>query len=75
MEEISEILAKLPVEILTLDSFPNIGEISETGDTLKKNAFIFVLKKFYHLKSTLRYSISLWIILRGFFWKNADMKW
>jgi XTP/dITP diphosphohydrolase len=40
MEEISEILAKLPVEILTLDSFPNIGEISETGDTLKKNAFI-----------------------------------
>ena len=40
MEEISDILAKLPVEILTLDSFPNIGEISETGDTLKKNAFI-----------------------------------
>ncbi|MDG2366602.1 MAG: non-canonical purine NTP pyrophosphatase, partial [Candidatus Marinimicrobia bacterium] len=40
MEEISNILAKLPVEILTLDSFPNIGEIPETGDTLIKNAFI-----------------------------------
>ena len=40
MEEISDILAKLPVEILTLDSFPDIGEIPETGETLKKNAFI-----------------------------------
>jgi XTP/dITP diphosphohydrolase len=40
MEEISDILVKLPVEILTLDSFPNIGEIPETGNTLKKNAFI-----------------------------------
>ena len=40
MEEISDILADLPVEILTLDSFPKIGEIPETGDTLKKNAFI-----------------------------------
>ena len=40
MEEISDILADLPVEILTLDSFPEIGEIPETGDTLKKNAFI-----------------------------------
>ena len=40
MEEMSNILAKLPVEILTLDSFPNIGEIPETGDTLIKNAFI-----------------------------------
>ena len=33
MEEISDILADLPVEILTLDSFPEIGEIPETGDT------------------------------------------
>ena len=40
IEEISDILAKLPVEILTLDSFPDIGEIPETGNTLKKNAFI-----------------------------------
>jgi XTP/dITP diphosphohydrolase len=40
IEEMSNILAKLPVEILTLDSFPNIGEIPETGDTLIKNAFI-----------------------------------
>jgi len=40
MEEISDILADLPVEILTLDSFPKIGEIPETGNTLKKNAFI-----------------------------------
>ena len=40
MEEISAILSHLPIEILTLDSFPQIGDIPETGGTLKENAFI-----------------------------------
>ena len=40
MEEMSAILSHLPVEILTLDSFPQIGDIPETGVTLKENAFI-----------------------------------
>ena len=40
MEEMCSILSHLPVEILTLDSFPEIGDIPETGGTLKENAFI-----------------------------------
>ena len=40
MEEMSAILGHLPVQILTLDSFPEIGDIPETGETLKENAFI-----------------------------------
>ena len=40
MKEMSSILAHLPVKLLTLDDFPQIGEITETGATLKENAFI-----------------------------------
>ena len=40
MEEMAAILGHLPVELLTLDAFPEIGDIPETGDTLKENAFI-----------------------------------
>ena len=40
MEEMTAILAHLPIEILTLDSYPEIEDIPETGDTLKDNAFI-----------------------------------
>ena len=40
MKEMSSILAHLPVKLLTLDDFPQIGEIPETGETLKENAFI-----------------------------------
>ena len=40
MEEMSAILGHLPVELLTLDAFPEIGDIPETGNTLKENAFI-----------------------------------
>ena len=40
MEEMSAILSHLPVQILTLDSFPEIGDIPEPGETLKENAFI-----------------------------------
>ena len=40
MKEMSSILAHLPVNLLTLDDFPQIGEIPETGETLKENAFI-----------------------------------
>ena len=36
----SAILGHLSVELLTLDAFPEIGDIPETGDTLKENAFI-----------------------------------
>ena len=40
MKEMSSILAPLSVKLLTLDDFPQIGEIPETGKTLKENAFI-----------------------------------
>ena len=40
MEEMSAILGHLPVELLTLDVFPEIGDIPESGNTLKENAFI-----------------------------------
>ena len=40
MEEMAAILGQLPVELLTLDAFPEIGDIPETGNTLKENAFI-----------------------------------
>ena len=40
MEEMSAILWHLPVELLALDAFPEIGDIPETGNTLKENAFI-----------------------------------
>ncbi len=40
MKEMSAILGHLSVELLTLDAFPEIGDIPETGDTLKENAFI-----------------------------------
>lgn len=40
MKEMSSILAHLPVTLLTLDDFLQIGEIPETGETLKENAFI-----------------------------------
>ena len=40
MEEMAAILDHLPIEILTLDLYPEIGDIPETGDTLKDNAFI-----------------------------------
>lgn len=40
MKEMSSILAPLSVKLLTLDDFPQIGEIPETGETLKENAFI-----------------------------------
>ena len=43
MEEMTAILAHLPIEILTLDSYPEIEDIPETGDTLKDNAFILSL--------------------------------
>ncbi len=40
MEEMAAILGHLPVELITLDAFPEIGDIPETGNTLKENAFI-----------------------------------
>ena len=40
MVEMSAILSHLPVQIHTLHSFPEIGDIPETGNTLKENAFI-----------------------------------
>mgnify|MGYP000229892609 FL=1 len=40
MEEMAAILGHLPVELITLDAFLEIGDIPETGNTLKENAFI-----------------------------------
>ena len=39
MSEINNLLSSI-YEVLTLDHFPNIKEIPETGKTLKENAFI-----------------------------------
>ena len=39
MSELNNLLSSL-YEVLTLDHFPNIKEIPETGKTLKENAFI-----------------------------------
>lgn len=38
VEEIRDILAGLNIELLSLDSFPQIGEIVEDGETLEENA-------------------------------------
>ena len=38
--EMIEILGGMPIELLTLNKFPEIGEIIEDGKTLKENAFI-----------------------------------
>ena len=38
VEEIRNILAGLDVELLSLDAFPEIGEIEEDGDTFEENA-------------------------------------
>lgn len=38
VEEIKSILSDLPIELLSLDNFPGIGEIIEDGATLEENA-------------------------------------
>ena len=38
VEEIESILSDLPIELLSLDNFPEIGEITEDGVTLEENA-------------------------------------
>ncbi|MCL4538072.1 MAG: RdgB/HAM1 family non-canonical purine NTP pyrophosphatase [Bacteroidetes bacterium] len=38
VEEIRDILAGLDIELLSLDEFPEIGEIIEDGETLEENA-------------------------------------
>ncbi len=40
VQELKSILKDFPVEILTLDDFPEIGEIEETGTTLLENALL-----------------------------------
>ena len=38
VEEIKSILSDLPIELLSLDNFPEVGEIIEDGATLEENA-------------------------------------
>ncbi|MBC8256091.1 MAG: RdgB/HAM1 family non-canonical purine NTP pyrophosphatase [Candidatus Marinimicrobia bacterium] len=38
--EMTSILSDFPIDLLTLDSFPEIGEIIEDGNTLEDNALI-----------------------------------
>jgi len=45
-EEIKAVLAQLSVTIMTLDDFPHIGEIPETGSSLEENARIKALAVF-----------------------------
>ncbi len=38
VEEIRDILADLNIELLSLDAFPDVGELIEDGETLEENA-------------------------------------
>ena len=38
MEEIRDILTGLPIDLLSLDNFPEVGELIEDGATLEENA-------------------------------------
>lgn len=40
VEEMKSVLRDLSVEIITLDDYPEVGDIEETGETLKENALI-----------------------------------
>lgn len=40
MEEMKAVLKDFQVDVLTLDDFPEIGEIPETGETLEENALL-----------------------------------
>lgn len=40
MEEMKVMLKNLSVDVITLDNFPEIGEIPETGKTLEENALL-----------------------------------
>ena len=46
IEEIKKILADSQIEILTLEDFPDVPEIEETGKTLEENAFLKAKKIF-----------------------------
>ena len=38
--EMQHALSHLPLEVITLNDFPHIGDIPETGNTLVENSFI-----------------------------------
>lgn len=40
LEEFSELLADLPLEIVGVDEFPDVPEVEETGITFKENAIL-----------------------------------
>ncbi|MFH0931383.1 MAG: non-canonical purine NTP pyrophosphatase, partial [Candidatus Zixiibacteriota bacterium] len=40
IEEIKKILADSQIEILTLEDFPDVPEVEETGKTLEENAVL-----------------------------------
>jgi XTP/dITP diphosphohydrolase len=40
VEEMKSVLRDLSVEIITLDDYPEVGDIKETGETLKENALL-----------------------------------
>ncbi len=40
VEEMKSVLRDLSVEIITLDDYPEVGDIEETGKTLKENALL-----------------------------------
>jgi XTP/dITP diphosphohydrolase len=39
LREIQAIFSNLPVELVDLDAFPQLGYIEESGTTLEENAF------------------------------------
>ncbi|MCH7764760.1 MAG: non-canonical purine NTP pyrophosphatase, partial [Candidatus Marinimicrobia bacterium] len=40
VEEMKTVLRDLSVEIITLDDYPEVGDIEETGETLEENALL-----------------------------------
>ncbi len=48
VKEIRHILSGIPYEILSMDNFPDIPEIEETGDTFQENALIKAREVFSH---------------------------
>jgi len=48
--EMAAILGKFPIDLLTLEEFPEIGEIIEDGDTLVDNALIKAKTVYKHTK-------------------------
>ena len=77
--EMMEILSNLNIELLTLNDFPEIGEIIEDGKTLKENALIKArtvhnLTKLPSLADDTGLEVDSLEVLREFFLHDMQVK-